>query len=64
MRAAAVGWLLAIGTAGVAQAAEHEPPPLGIHLVLGLEAPRMFQNVVSLFEEEILAPVEMICRTR
>jgi SAM-dependent methyltransferase len=40
------------------------PPPLGIHILLKQEAPRIFANVVSLFERGVLAPVELFCRAR
>jgi SAM-dependent methyltransferase len=40
------------------------PPPLGIHLLLGDEAPRILANVVELFERGTLAPIELICRRR
>jgi len=40
------------------------PPPLGIHILLKQEAPRIFANVVSQFERGVLAPVEFICRAR
>jgi hypothetical protein len=40
------------------------PPPLGIHLLLKQEAPRILANVVSLFEKGVIAPIELICRAR
>ncbi len=45
-------------------AAEHGPPPLSIHLLLKGEGREMLGNVVSLYQEGVLAPVELICRTR
>lgn len=40
------------------------PPPLGTHILLKGEAPRMFPNLVNLYERGVLAPVEFICRGR
>jgi hypothetical protein len=40
------------------------PPPLGIHLLLKQEAPRIFANVVSVFDKGIVAPCELVCRAR
>lgn len=40
------------------------PPPLGIHILLKEDAPRIFANVVSLFEERVFAPVELFCLAR
>ena len=45
-------------------AAADGPPPLGIHILMKQEAPRIFTNVVSLFEKGVLAPIELICRAR
>ena len=47
-----------------ARAGEKGTPLLGIHLLLKGEGPAMFANVVSLYEEGVLAPVELICRAR
>jgi SAM-dependent methyltransferase len=47
-----------------ARAAEGEAPVLSLHLLLKGEGPAMFANVVSLYEEGVLAPVELICRAR
>jgi 2-polyprenyl-3-methyl-5-hydroxy-6-metoxy-1,4-benzoquinol methylase len=38
------------------------PPPLGVHILLKDEAPRIFANVVNLFEAGVLTPVELVCR--
>jgi SAM-dependent methyltransferase len=38
------------------------PPPLGIHILLKHDAPRIFANVVRQFDKGVLAPVELICR--
>jgi SAM-dependent methyltransferase len=40
------------------------PSPLGIHILMKEDAPRIFSNVVSLFERGILSPTEFIARTR
>lgn len=47
-----------------ARAAEKGRPQLSIHLLLKGEGPAMFENVVSLYEEGVLAPVELVCRAR
>jgi SAM-dependent methyltransferase len=48
-----------------AHAAERNgPAPLGIHLLMPHEAQATFANVVSLFDQGIFAPVEIICRAR
>jgi SAM-dependent methyltransferase len=47
-----------------ARAAEGEAPVLSLHLLLKGEGPAMFANVVSLYEEGVLAPVELLCRAR
>lgn len=49
---------------GAARAAEGEAPVLSIHLLLKGEGPAMFANVVSLYEEGVLAPIELVCRAR
>jgi hypothetical protein len=40
------------------------PSPLGIHILLKGEAPRIFANVVEQFGKGVLAPTEFICRAR
>ncbi len=47
-----------------ARAGEKGAPLLGIHLLLKGEGPAMFANVVSLYEEGVLAPIELVCRAR
>ena len=47
-----------------ARVAEHGPPPLGIHVLMGAEAPRKVANMIANLEQGIVAPVEMICRRR
>ena len=37
------------------------PPPLGIHIIMGPEAPVKIRNMVAAVKAGILAPVEMIC---
>lgn len=41
-----------------------EQPPLGIHILLKQEAPRILANVVRLFDQSVLTPVELLCRSR
>lgn len=38
--------------------------PLGIHILLKHEAPRILANVVRQFDSGVLAPIEFICRAR
>lgn len=45
-----------------ARIAESGPPPLGLHIHLGPEAPRKVANMIAGLERGIVAPVEMICR--
>ena len=47
-----------------ARAGEKGMPLLGIHLLLKGEGPAMFANVVSLYEEGVMAPIELVCRAR
>lgn len=47
-----------------ARIAESGPPPLGLHIHMGPEAPRKVANMVANLERGIVAPVEMICRRR
>jgi SAM-dependent methyltransferase len=48
-----------------AHAGNHDgPPPLGPHILLKGDAPRIFANVVQQFDNGVLAPVEFICRAR
>lgn len=50
--------------ARAAAAAESGPPPLSIHLLLKGDGREMLGNVAGLYEEGVLAPVELICRAR
>lgn len=45
-----------------AQIAEHGPPALGIHLVMGPDAPLKIANLVDALKRAVVAPTEMICR--
>ncbi len=40
------------------------PAPLGLHLLMGSEAPQKIANMVEAVEAGTLAPVELICRRR
>jgi SAM-dependent methyltransferase len=42
--------------------AKSGPPPLGLHLVMGPEAPQMIANMVANIEAGRIAPVELILR--
>ncbi len=42
--------------------AKSGPPPLGLHLVMGPEAPQMIANMVASIEAGRIAPVELILR--
>jgi len=45
-----------------ARIAQHGPPPLGRHTVLGPAAARMSANLLTMLEQGTLAPAEIICR--
>jgi hypothetical protein len=45
-----------------ARMAESGPPPLGLHLVMGADAPEKVANIVQALDAGIIAPVEMIAR--
>ena len=38
------------------------PPPLGLHLILGNDAPTKLANMVGAIAASIIAPVEILCR--
>jgi SAM-dependent methyltransferase len=38
------------------------PSPLGIHILLKHDAPRILANVLHQFDEGVLAPIEIMCR--
>jgi MPBQ/MSBQ methyltransferase len=40
------------------------PPPLGIHLLMGEDAPQKLGAVVDNLDRGVIAPVEIICRRR
>lgn len=48
----------------LAKIAESGPPPLGLHLVMGQDAPMKIKNLLAGVECGALAPVEMVCSTR
>ncbi len=37
------------------------PPPLGLHLILGANAPAKLANMISAIQAGTIAPVEIIC---
>jgi SAM-dependent methyltransferase len=45
-----------------ARMAAEGPPPLGIHILMGAEAPRKIANMIAALEAGRIAPVEMISR--
>lgn len=45
-----------------AQIAENGPPALGLHLVMGPDAPTKIANLVDGLQRGVLSPREMICR--
>jgi SAM-dependent methyltransferase len=47
-----------------ARFAESGPPPLGIHVLMGREAPQKIANLIAGLEAGRIAPVEMIARRR
>ena len=42
--------------------AKSGPPPLGLHILMGPEAPKKVANMIANLEQGRVAPVEMICR--
>ncbi|EPC02002.1 hypothetical protein L861_20330 [Litchfieldella anticariensis FP35 = DSM 16096] len=44
--------------------AESGPPPLGLHIHLGPQAPQKIANMIANLERGIIAPIQMICRRR
>ena len=44
--------------------AESGPPPLGLHLLMGADAPIKVANVLHGLREGRLAPTEMIARAK
>ncbi len=45
-----------------ARMAESGPPPLGLHILMGQDAPTKVANMLAGLEEGLIAPVEMVCR--
>jgi len=45
-----------------ARIAESGPPPLGLHILMGQDAPAKIANMLAALEQGLIAPVEMICR--
>jgi hypothetical protein len=44
----------------LARNAEHGPPVLGLHLLMGERAPAMINNVLAAMKAGVLAPVEIV----
>ncbi len=40
------------------------PPPLGLHVLIGSEAPEKIAHMIGAISEGIVAPVEIVCRAR
>jgi hypothetical protein len=47
-----------------ARIAESGPPPLGVHILMGQDAPTKVANMISNLEQGLIAPVEIICGVR
>jgi SAM-dependent methyltransferase len=45
-----------------ARMAESGPPPLGLHILMGEDAPAKVRNMIAGLEAGVIAPTEMICR--
>lgn len=45
-----------------AKVAESGPPPLGLHVLMGVEAPVKVANIVAALEDGRVAPIEMVAR--
>jgi SAM-dependent methyltransferase len=45
-----------------ARLAQSGPPPVGLHILMGATSPQKIANVVSLLEQGLIAPTELICR--
>jgi ubiquinone/menaquinone biosynthesis C-methylase UbiE len=45
-----------------ARIAESGPPPLGLHILMGEDAPTKLSNMLANIEQRLISPVEMICR--
>jgi len=46
----------------LAHIAESGPPPLGLHILMGQDAPVKVANMLAGLEQNAIAPIEMICR--
>lgn len=47
-----------------ARMAENRTPPLGLHILMGQDAPTKMANMLANLEQGRIAPVEIICRRR
>jgi ubiquinone/menaquinone biosynthesis C-methylase UbiE len=45
-----------------AQAGQSEPPPLGLHILMGPSAPQKVGNMIANLEQGLIAPTEIVCR--
>jgi SAM-dependent methyltransferase len=45
-----------------ARMAESGPPPLGLHILMGQDAPTKAANMLAGLEQNAIAPIEIICR--
>jgi ubiquinone/menaquinone biosynthesis C-methylase UbiE len=45
------------------QAAQSGPAPAGLHILMGVEAPRKIANMIGNLERGLIAPAEIVCRS-
>lgn len=45
------------------QAAQSGPPPVGLHILMGVDAPRKIANMIGNLERGLIAPAEIVCRS-
>ncbi len=45
------------------QAAQSGPPPVGLHILMGADAPRKVANMIANLEQGLIAPAEIVCRS-
>lgn len=44
------------------RAAQSGPPPVGLHILMGADAPRKVANMIANLERGLIAPSEIVCR--
>jgi hypothetical protein len=45
------------------QAAQSGPPPVGLHILMGVDASRKIANMIGNLERGLIAPAEIVCRS-